>query len=283
MNKFYIQIVFFLLSVSVYLNNKTLATEPAPTKIPQRAPPKPPQNAPNKSATSEPTNRFLTSEKIYEKNKQLLCTDSEETKQAIKLMNEAVKHLENHATSQNDYKRVGGDPYHYLIFYEKEHKEHTKVGKFQYIIHDPNKYNETIDELWDPDCINLLDHTFTKRKITRVYSPNIIMIQQRYRKWRFGRQKYFYALATKVEISKDKTIIAMTSANINDHNPSKNEYKNTIVESANSFKTDIDSEDDIRQGKLKKMFVNIAGYLIEKKDKCVDITYVRSIDEHGSN
>ncbi|SCL88242.1 hypothetical protein PCHDS_000520500, partial [Plasmodium chabaudi adami] len=32
MNKFYIQIAFFLLSVSVYLNNRTLAAEPGPGK-----------------------------------------------------------------------------------------------------------------------------------------------------------------------------------------------------------------------------------------------------------
>ncbi|CAD2084383.1 fam-a protein, fragment [Plasmodium vinckei brucechwatti] len=30
MNKFYIQIVFFLLSIFIYTNNKTLATEPTP-------------------------------------------------------------------------------------------------------------------------------------------------------------------------------------------------------------------------------------------------------------
>ncbi|CAD2085927.1 fam-a protein [Plasmodium vinckei lentum] len=271
MNKVYIQFFFLLLSVSIYLNNKTLATEPAP------------QKTPNKSTTSKPTNRYSTSEKIYEKNKQLLCTDPEETKQAIKLMSEAVVHLVYHTTNKDGYKLVGGDPYYDLAFYEKEHKDHTKVGKFHYIIRDPNKCNETIDELWDPDCINFLDHTFSKRKITRVYNPNLIMIQQRYRKWRFGSEKYFYALVKKTQISEDKTIIVITSPNINDHNPSTNEYKNTIVESANSFKTDIDSEDDIRQGKLKKVFVNIAGYLIEKKDKYVDITYVRSLDEHGSN
>ncbi|SCL95648.1 hypothetical protein PCHDK_000546400, partial [Plasmodium chabaudi adami] len=52
------------------------------------------------------------------------------------------------------------------------------------------------------------------RKIVRVYSPNLVMIQQRYEDPMYGHPKYFYALAKKTQISKDKTIIAMTSANI---------------------------------------------------------------------
>lgn len=39
----------------------------------------------------------------------------------------------------------------------------------------------------------------------------------------------------------------MTTPNINDHNPSKKIYKNKIIENANLFKTDIDSEEDIRR------------------------------------
>ncbi|SCM24186.1 hypothetical protein PCHAJ_000306000, partial [Plasmodium chabaudi chabaudi] len=79
-------------------------------------------------------------------------------------------------------------------------------------------------------------------------------------------------------ISEDRTIIAMTSANIIDHNSSEKEYKNKIIKSANLFTTEVDSEDDIKNGKLKKTFLNIGGYLIEKKDKYVDITYIESID-----
>ncbi|SCL88071.1 hypothetical protein PBNK65NY_000518700, partial [Plasmodium berghei] len=30
MNKFYIQIILFFLTISLYVNNKTLATEPSP-------------------------------------------------------------------------------------------------------------------------------------------------------------------------------------------------------------------------------------------------------------
>ncbi|SCL93497.1 Acidic phosphoprotein precursor PCEMA1, putative, partial [Plasmodium chabaudi adami] len=120
-------------------------------------------------------------------------------------------------------------------------------------------------------------------KITRVYNPNLVIIQQRYKDSVFGRRKYFYALAKKAQISKDKTIIVMTSANIIDHHPSDKEYKNKIIESANLFTTEINSEEDIRKGKLNKAFLNIGGYLIEKKDKYVNVTYIESIDENGSN
>ncbi|SCL86616.1 fam-a protein [Plasmodium chabaudi adami] len=267
MNKFYIQIVFFLLSVSVYLNNKTLATEPAP------------ENA----TKTKSKNSYATSEEIYENNKHLLCANPEEALEVEELMEEAVTHLEMHATSKDDYKNLMGNPYCNLDVYEKKYHDDTIVLKFHYILHDPNKYNETIGEFWDPDCINFLDHAHTQRKIIRVYSPNLILIQQRYKRSRYDRQKYFYALVRKAQISEEKAIIVMTSANIIDHHPSKKEYKNTIIESANSFTTEIDSEDDIRKGKIKKMFVNIAGYLIEKNDNQVDITYIKSIDENGSN
>ncbi|KEG00241.1 hypothetical protein YYE_04909 [Plasmodium vinckei vinckei] len=179
-------------------------------------------------------------------------------------MNEALEHLGYHATSEDDYqpcKRIFDSipPY-----YKKKHGDHTDVLKVNITFKNSNKYNPLIDMLWDPDGDNLFNNGSVKKKIVRVYAPNLVMIQQRYKKGFMSRQKYFYALLKKVQISENITIIVMASANINDYNPSNNEYKNTIVESANSFKTDINSEDDIRKGELKKVFVNIAGYLVEK-------------------
>ncbi|CAD2105327.1 fam-a protein [Plasmodium vinckei] len=260
MNKFYIQIVLFLLSVSVYLSNKTLATEPALGNAPK----------------TKSKNRYATSEEIYEKNKNLLCINPEETKHAEELMNEALTHLVHHATSKDGYKYDAEALFKDIFFYKKEHQGQNIV-KAIYKKRDSNKYNELINEFWDPDIINVFDNKFAKKKITRVYNPNLVMIQRRYRYWRFGSEKYFYALAKKAQISEDRAIIVMASANINDHHPSKEEYKNTIIESANLFKTDIDSEDDIRNGQLEKKFLNIAGYLIEKKDKFVYITYIKSV------
>ncbi|CAD2099719.1 fam-a protein [Plasmodium vinckei lentum] len=261
MNKFYIQNVFFLLIIFVYLNNKTLATESAPGKDPAFI----------------STRHCPTSEEIHVKNKHILCTNPEEIKNADELMNEAVKHLEYHAKNEDGYKYCRTNSYYKMLLYKKKHQGHTDVEKIQYTVDDPNMYNEVINRLWNPDCDKLIDTGSVKRKFVRAYNPNLVIMQQRYKKSIFGRQKYFYALATKAEISEDITIIAMTSANIIDHNPSNIEYKNTIVENANFFKTEIDSEEDIRKGKLKKTFVNIAGYLIEKKSKYVDVTFIASV------
>ncbi|CAD2107993.1 fam-a protein [Plasmodium vinckei] len=230
----------------------------------------------------EEVESFLEDEEnyeIYEKNKHLLCTNPEEIKQAEKLMDEAVTHLEHHATSEDGYELCGNYPDISMSHYKKKHEGHTDVIKVNLKYDNSNKYNKIINKIWKHDISSFLFKGIVKRKIARVYNPKVVIIQQRCKDSIFGRWKYFYALAKKAQISKDKTIIVMTSANINDHHPSNKEYKNTIIESANLFKIDIDSEKDIRKGKLKKTFVNIAGVLIEKKDKYIDINYVESIDE----
>ncbi|CAD2103406.1 fam-a protein, fragment [Plasmodium vinckei petteri] len=143
--------------------------------------------------------------------------------------------------------------------------------------------------IWNPHPVKfyinesaISDKANITRKIVRVYDPNLIMIQQRYKKGSKGRQKYFYALAKKAHISEDTTVIVMTSVNINDQDSSNEKHKNTIIENANLFKTSIESEEDIKQGKLQKVFVNIAVYLIEKIKKDIHITYIESINEENS-
>ncbi|CAD2096807.1 fam-a protein [Plasmodium vinckei] len=262
MNKFYIKIVFFLLSIAIYLNNKTLATEPAPG---------------NATKTTS-KDRYATSNEVYNKHKHLLCKNPEETKQAEELMNEVVAQLEQYATS-SDYESIGTNYNSKTSYYKKTNQSNANILKAIFRFGNLNKYGAIIDMLWDPDGPNLFNKGSVK--IARVYNPNLVMIQHRYDKKFLSRQKYFYALVKKAQIE-DAAIIVMTSANINDHNPSKEEYKNTIIENANLFTTDIDSEDDIRKGKLKKLFVNIAGYLIENKNNNINITYVESIDGHAS-
>ncbi|EUD70733.1 hypothetical protein YYG_03855 [Plasmodium vinckei petteri] len=285
MNKFYIQITLFLLSIFLFVNNITLASEHAPKKFPQKAPQRAPQNVPqkappkgpNKATTSEPTDRCLTTKEIDEKKKDLLCTNPKETKEAEELMSEVVKQLEIHATDMRNYKIYVSGTYPDPTLYKKKLENNTDVEKIEYEVYGFNKYDEIINEIWDPNHAN----PFNKGdvKIVRVYNPNLVMIQQRYKKKSRSSQKYFYALATKVQISENTTIIAYTSADINDHNPSTQKYQNTIVQKANSFKTDINSEEDIRKGQLTKTFVNLAGYYIQKRGNCVDITYVESVSD----
>ncbi|SCL88270.1 hypothetical protein PCHDK_000512600, partial [Plasmodium chabaudi adami] len=115
-----------------------------------------------------------------------------------------------------------------------------------------------------------------------VYNPNLVVICQHYKKKSGEPQKYFYALAAKAEISKDKTIIAMTSVNVTDGNNFSEGYKNPIIGVPNSFYAYINPEDYIASDKYKKVFVNLAGYLIEKKGDDLEVTYIESIEGHSS-
>ncbi|CDU18698.1 fam-a protein [Plasmodium yoelii] len=279
MNKFYIQIVFFLLIIALYLNNKTLATELVPKKDRKHK---------SKKFTIFNSKKYYpvndNTQEIYEKNKHLLYTDTKETINAEKFMKEAVTHLEYHATSKYGYKLCDKFYDNRMYFYKKKHKGDTDVEKIRYTIDDPNKYNGLINRFWDPDSTNFLYKDLVKRKIVRVYGPNLVMIQQRSKRWPWSREKYFYAIAAKFKISPNKTMIVMSSANIIDHNRKNKKYfENKIIENANLFQAEIDSEDDIRNGELEKMFVNLNGYIIEKKNKHIYITYINSIVCHFIN
>ncbi|CAD2112224.1 fam-a protein [Plasmodium vinckei] len=265
MNKFYIQIIFFLLSISLYANNKAFASNPVPRKFRKY------KNV-----------RYSTPEELYEKNRHLLCTDPEETKKVEELMKEAITHFKYHSVYVDGYERYPTITDCCVRLYRKEHEGHTNVDKIEYSVWDANNYDPIINEIWDPDHATFFNAYSVKRKIARVYNPNLVLIEQRYKKSLFGPYKYFYALATKFEMSKYVTLIVMASPNINDHYPSDKEYKNTIIENANLLKIDVDSEDDIRKGKLKKTFVNLAGHYIQKYNTHVDVTFVGSIDGHPS-
>ncbi|CAD2084394.1 fam-a protein [Plasmodium vinckei brucechwatti] len=290
MNKFYIQIVFFLLSIFINVNNKTLATV-----LTSEGYAKTNVDIKNKFNSLIKTNLNTkmkiktiskkhcdTPEEIYEKSKDLLCTNPNEIANTVKLMNEAATHLEHHATTEDCYELWKRNRYYNNRFSIKKNGD-TYVQRINCKYYHGHTYNEIINMLWNPDLANVFNPHFVKRKIARVYNPNLVIIRQRYKSRVEGPTKYFYALAAKIDISEDKTIIVMTSANINDHHPSEKEYKNKIIENANSFKTDIDSNKYIRNGKWEKTFVNIAGYIVEKKSGYVDITYLESIDGHISN
>ncbi|KEG01641.1 hypothetical protein YYE_03741 [Plasmodium vinckei vinckei] len=218
-----------------------------------------------------------SSEEIYEKNKHLLCTNPKETKEAEELMNEAVKHLESHIARIEGYIPISYPNNPDVDLRKKKLENHTDIERIDYMVYDSDKYNDTINEIWNPNHPSPFNNGDVK--IARVYNPNLVIIQQRYKKKCGSPQKYFYALATKVQISENTTIIAYVSADINDHNPSQKKYENTIVKKANSFKTDINSEKDIRKGKLKKTFVNLAGYYLQKYNNIIDCTFISSVSD----
>ncbi|CAD2114502.1 fam-a protein [Plasmodium vinckei] len=289
MNKFYIQIVLFLLSISVCLNSTTLAADPSPNKAPNKAPNEDSDEVPNAFTKLISENPYPTAEEIFEQQIDLLCKEPEETINASKLMDEAVVHLAYHAANKDGSEPSKSNTGSSSLSHKKKDENTQKILKANRKIYHLGMYNNIVNMIWNPHPVKfyinesaICERGKTTRKIIRVYDPNLIMIQQRYKKGSKGGQKYFYALVKRAHLSEDKTIIVMTSVNMKDQDSSNEKHKNTIIENANLFKTSIESEEDIKQGKLKKVVVNIAGYLIEKIKKDIHITYIESINEDNS-
>ncbi|SCL82829.1 Acidic phosphoprotein precursor PCEMA1, putative, partial [Plasmodium chabaudi adami] len=112
--------------------------------------------------------------------------------------------------------------------------------------------------------------------IVHAYNPNLLTICQLCEKNRGDPWKYFYALLKKAQISKDKTIIAMTSSNTTNENSPNIEHKNPILKKADTPYGSLRSKNYIEDKNYKKLFVNLAGYLIEKKGDDLEITYIES-------
>ncbi|CXI21222.1 fam-a protein [Plasmodium berghei] len=215
---------------------------------------------------------------IYKKNKHLLCTNPLETKKAMQIMDEAVELLRYYATTKEYYKHDCTSCDGVNMYYKKL-GHNTYIGKCQLQIYNPNKYNDIIKILWDLNGPKKFDDSHIKGKVVRSYNQNLLMILKFYKNMMLSSPRYFYALAKKAQISENTSIIVMASGNINDNNPfSTKTFKNKIIKSINSFKTSVCFDNDIQIGYFKKTFVNLSGYLIEKKDDHVDVTFVNSIN-----
>ncbi|CAD2106448.1 fam-a protein [Plasmodium vinckei brucechwatti] len=262
MNKFYIQIALFLLSIFAYANNEAFAAETAPGQA------------------TKPKSRFATPEEVYEQNKHLLCTNLNEIKNAEKLMNEAVKQLEYHATSKDGYEVYAQNPTDSISYYIKKFDDQTNILKVHLNIYAANQYNDMINRLWDPNGPKIFNKGTSG--ILYMYNPNLVFKYQVFEKDSKCYNKFFFALVGKVEISKDKTIIAMTSVNKDDRNHSNKKYKNPILKSAESFYSPLEHDSNAVDENYREIYVNLAGYLIEKKGDDLEITYIESIEGHSS-
>ncbi|VEV58070.1 fam-a protein [Plasmodium vinckei vinckei] len=287
MNKFYIQIALFILSIFAYGNNEALAADPDLKKVTQKVP--------KKFNTIRSKYCDVSTEEIYKRCKYLSCRCHNHTP-VIELMNDAVKNLEYYATTKDGYEPYLKNPNDKTSYYVKKFDNQTNIDKIQYTITGSDKYDETVDTLWDSGIPNIFNEDDSE--ILHMYGPNLLVIRERFKSMHGGRDKYFYALVTKVEISKDKTIIAMTSINGIDDKLSNIKYNNPIIKKASLFNIYIKSKnnikkeslikispklkDDIKSGKLEQVFVNLAGYLIEKKRDNVEVTYIESIQGYSS-
>ncbi|VTZ69479.1 fam-a protein [Plasmodium chabaudi chabaudi] len=261
MNKFYIQISLFLLSIFAYANNEALAAEYDPR---------------------QPTNlrtRYPTSGKIHEKNSHQSSSYHDYISE-IEIMDEAVKHLEYHATNKNGYEVYLQNPNDSISYYVKKFNDQTDILKVNLNIYSANQYDGIVNRIWDPKSPNFFNKGNVE--IIHEYNPNLVLIRQFCEQDSKYYHKYFYALVKKAQISKDKAIIAMTSVDIFDANPSSKEPKNPIVKKADLFHGYVYPEYYILCKECKKIYVNLAGYLIEKKGDDLEITYIESIEGHSS-
>ncbi|CAD2109220.1 fam-a protein [Plasmodium vinckei] len=250
MNKGYINIALALLSVAGYMQNIAFAS--------------------NFSATTNSSN---------EKGKQELPIDPEEAKQAANVMAEALALAQKHAEHTNDYELYSSQIEGSALHFKKVNN--TDIGKLEFTIPNPDNYVDIVNMLWNPNNAKNFDDLFIKGSLSRIYNKNLVIIQQRYKGTIWTR--YYNALANKVELSEDETAIVYASSDMNNHDGVKGkEYVNPIVKSANSFKPDIDSEEDIRDGKLYIMYINLVAFFIKKEDDCVKITHINSVDMNFS-
>ncbi|VEV54398.1 fam-a protein [Plasmodium vinckei vinckei] len=264
MNKFYIQTALFILSIFAYANNGALAAEPAP----------------GEDIKDQPLSPYATSEEIYEKNKHLLCKFPEKAIKVGNIMNDAVKYLEYYATTKDGYEPYLQNPTDSISYYIKKFDDETNIIKAHLNIYDSSQYNAIINRIWNPNAPNIYNKGAAK--ILQVYNPNLMFIRQICEKDSKGYQKYFYAFVSKTEISKDKTIIIMTSANVNDRNHANIEYNNPILDFAGLYKIFLQPKNDITDKNYVRIYVNLAGYIIEKKGDNLEITYIESIQGHSS-
>ncbi|CAD2089730.1 fam-a protein [Plasmodium vinckei lentum] len=276
MNNGYIKIVFCLLSIFVSMANNVLASG---WKQEYYAIQKPSLFGTNRQNNTAICKQIPQQKNHYvEINKQkngLSCTNRIEIGNAKRLMYKASTILQNFASNNDDYNLF--QEYEDDVFLYFKNNVNPDVGKLNFKIPVEDAYEDIINLLWDPNAPRNFCNDFVSGKIVRIYDPNLVMIEHRYKARSQSGQAYFHALFKKAQISEDTTILVMTSADINDRNSSNKKCKNNIIESANVFKTKINTEKDIRKGKLEKMYVNLSGFIIKKEDRYVDITHIDSI------
>ncbi|SCL91944.1 fam-a protein, partial [Plasmodium chabaudi chabaudi] len=206
--------------------------------------------------------------------KHQLYLKSKEAEYAEYIMAEALDTAKKHAIHTNDYNlyyNKGG------VFLHFKRVNDTDIGKLEFTIPNANNYGDIVKMLWDPNGEKGLNTEFIEGKVSRMYSKNLSIIQRRYKGDTWNR--YYYAMANKVEVSRDETVILLVSSDMNDHSGFDfDDYINSIVESANSFTPDMDSEEDIREGKLAKFYINLIAFFIKKRPTDVKITHLSSID-----
>ncbi|SCL87841.1 hypothetical protein, conserved [Plasmodium berghei] len=211
MNKGYIKIALALLSVAGYMQNMAFASDSTPSP-----------NSPNETSKeildNDSEDDIQQSSSNPKEVEHLLYDDPEEAIKAADIMTEALDFAQKHAEHTNDYKEYSKQDG--VVLYFKKFKD-TEIGKLELTIPNPDSYDDVVNILWDPNGAKNFDDKFIKGTIRRVYNKNLVIIQQLYKSLIRSWQRYYHALANKIELSKNKTAIVLVSSDMNDHDGGK--------------------------------------------------------------
>ncbi|SCL83517.1 fam-a protein [Plasmodium chabaudi adami] len=212
------------------------------------------------------------SEMRYKIHKHLLCMDPKETEKAIKHASEAVALLLKIGSNTDGY-NVEFQANNRTFIYSKK-VENIDIGKFITKTKSSDKYDEIINVLWDSNDIIRPDLGVMNGEVARVYNPNLLMMEKSRDAFSIvSPSQIIYALATKVEISDDTTVILCPSININYLNKNQDDINvKELLEDVKPIETNIDAEEA-----LIKLASNISGFIIKKNEDSVDVTYIHSI------
>ncbi|KEG02408.1 hypothetical protein YYE_03147 [Plasmodium vinckei vinckei] len=293
-NKGYSDIIFFLLIALIYVSNKVFASEyiranTIPGNIGRR------RNTSNNDSLRKTAllNATLTKEfpnnienssilannpsnETHEQTGPIICTNPEEVRKTTEIINAAVSILRHHATTEDNYKLLYVYDKDALIYF-KNHGN-TDIEKLNLKIRNPNKYNDIVNNLWDPYGTKHFHDYFISGKVVCIYNPNLLMIEQESIDPTKPDHECVYSLASKIDVSEDTTVIVLASANMNDNNCSnKKTYKNKDLIRKSSSSNSSSSESDITE-EPKRTF-NLSGFFIKKEKNYINITYVNAVSK----
>ncbi|SCM10072.1 fam-a protein [Plasmodium chabaudi adami] len=258
MNKSYIKIALALLSVAGYIQNIAFASEIASNT-----------NSLNGGEHEVCDNPKDVQQQFYDNPKEI--------KHAEKFMFEALSLLKKHAKHTDDYeiyKKVDDEA---IVYYKTV--DGIDIGKLELKIPNADNYDGIINMLWDPRGAENFDGAFIDASLVRIYNENLVILEQRHKCLVKSWTGYYHALAKKFQLSENETAIVLASSNINVHDPNETKkFVNPLVKSAKSFNPVIDSAEDIREGQLSKMYINLLGFIVKREPDCVKITYLISVD-----
>ncbi|CAD2084403.1 fam-a protein [Plasmodium vinckei brucechwatti] len=202
-------------------------------------------------------------------------------KQAAAIITDVLNIAKNHAKHTKEYNVY--DKVDDVTLYVKD-VNNAEVGLLEFTIPNPDSYDNVVDLIWNPNGAVHVDEKFIEGSTPQIYNENLVIIQQRYKSVLGNSQRYYHALAGKFKLSENETAIVTASSNMNDHDGyyTNSKYVNPIVESINSFCPDINSQEDIRKGKLYKMYINMMAFFIKKEPKGVKVTHLSSVDANVS-